>query len=178
LQKADLQLRKSKCEWFHEEIKFSGFQIDQEGVHTSESKMKAVSGWFRPRNTKEVQGFLILTGYYRKFIRHYAHIALRLHHMCKMAKKVNMRGRRGEPRLKDVSTVQFVSSGEAEEAYKTLIDSICKASVLALPEKGGVYLLHSDASKYAVGAVLSQKQQEGETRVIAFWNRKLQGAEM
>jgi hypothetical protein len=73
--------------------------------------------------------------------------------------------------------VQFAWNEEAEEAFETLNDAICKASVLALPEDGGEYVLHSDASKYAVGAVLSQKQQDGETRVIAFWSRKLKGAE-
>jgi hypothetical protein len=94
-----------------------------------------------------------------------------------MSKKVKMGGRRGEPRLKDVGTMQFVWNGEAEEAFETLKDAICKAPVLALPEEGGEYVLHSDASKYAVGAVLSQKRQDGETRVIAFWSRKLKGAE-
>jgi len=64
--------------------------------------------------------------------------------------------------------VQFVSNGWAEEAFKTLKDAICNAPVLALPEEGGEYMLHCDASKYAVGAVLSQKRQDGETRVIAF----------
>jgi hypothetical protein len=51
------------------------------------------------------------------------------------------------------------------------------APVLALPQEGEDYVLHSDASKYAVGAVLSQKRQDGETRVIAFWSRKLKSAE-
>jgi len=51
------------------------------------------------------------------------------------------------------------------------------APVLALPEEGGEYVLHSDTSEYAAGAVLSQKRQDGETRVIAFWSRKLKSAE-
>jgi hypothetical protein len=49
--------------------------------------------------------------------------------------------------------------------------------VLALPEERGEYVLHSDASKYAVGAVVSQMRQDGETRVIAIWSRKLNSAE-
>jgi hypothetical protein len=49
--------------------------------------------------------------------------------------------------------------------------------VLALPEEGGKYVLHSDASKSAVAAVLSQKHTNGEFKVIAYWSRKLNGAE-
>jgi hypothetical protein len=154
LQKAGLKLKKSKCEWFHNEIEFCGCQIDQEGVHTSESKTRAVSGCPRPQNAKEVWGFLGLTGYYHKFIRHYADIAFPLYRMCKMGQKVKMGGRCGERRLKDVGTVQLAWNGEAEQAFKTLKDAICKAPVLALPEEGGKYVLHSDASKYAVVAVL------------------------
>jgi len=34
LQKPGLKLKRSKCKWFCDEIKFCSFQIDQEGVHT------------------------------------------------------------------------------------------------------------------------------------------------
>jgi hypothetical protein len=97
--------------------------------------------------------------------------------MYKMGKKVKMGGCRGDPQLKDVGTVQFAWDGEAEETFKILKDAICQAPVLALPEEGGEYVLHSDTSKYAVGAVLSQKRQDGETRVIAFWSNMLKSSE-
>ena len=67
---------------------------------------------------------------------------------------------------------------EAEEAFETLKYSICKTAMLALPEEGSQYVLCSDTSKCAVKAVLSQNQQDGETRVISCWSRKLKSAEM
>jgi hypothetical protein len=94
-----------------------------------------------------------------------------------MSKKVQMGGRCGEPQLKDVGTVQCVWNGDAEEAFGTLNNAICKGPLLALPEERGEYVLRSEAGKYAVRAVQSQKRQDGETRVIAFWNRKLNSAE-
>ena len=94
-----------------------------------------------------------------------------------MSKKEQMGSRRGELRLKEVGTAQFDWNGEAEEAFETLKNAICKAPMLALPEEGGEYVLYFDASKYSVRAGLSQKQQDGETRVSAFWSRKLQSAE-
>jgi hypothetical protein len=74
--------------------------------------------------------------------------------MSKVAKKVNIGGRRGEPWLKDVSTAQCALNGEAEEAFDTVKYAICKAPILALPEEGGKYVQHSDVSKYTAGAVL------------------------
>jgi len=94
-----------------------------------------------------------------------------------MSKKLQMCSRHGEPWLKDVGTAQLVWDGEAEAAFETLKHDICKVPVLALPEEGGEYVLHSGASKYAVGAVLSLKRQDGETRVIRFWSRKLESAD-
>jgi len=99
LQKAGLKLKRSKWEWFCDENKFCGVQINQEGVHTLDSKTRAVTECPWPRNTKEVRGFLVLTGYYGKFIRHYSHIAFVLYRMCKMRKIVKIGGHRGELRL-------------------------------------------------------------------------------
>jgi len=90
-----------------------------------------------------------------------------------MSKKVKM----GKPWPKNVGTVQCVWNGEAEEAFEMLNDAICKASRQVLPGEGCKYVLHSDASKYVVGAVISQKQQDGEPRVIAFWSMKIKSPE-
>jgi hypothetical protein len=70
--------------------------------------MRAVTKWRQPRNTKEVFGFLTLTGYYRKCIQDYAQIALPLYRMCKVPKKDKMGSRRSEQRLNNVGTVKFV----------------------------------------------------------------------
>lgn len=70
------------------------------------------------------------------------------------------------------------SNGEAVQAFEMWKDAICKAPMPALPGEGGEYVLHSDACKYAVGAVASQKQQDEQTIFIAIWSRKLKSAEM
>ena len=157
LQKAGLTLKRSKCEWFRDEIEFCGFRLTKKECRHWIQRCKAVTEWPRPQNMKEVRGFLGLTGYYCKFVWDYTYIALPLYQICKMSRKVKMGGHHGEPQLKDVGTVPVVWNGEAEEAFETLKDVICKAPMLALPEECGEYVLHSDASKYAVRAVLSQK---------------------
>ena len=156
-QNAGLKLKKSKYEWFQNDIEICTFQIDQEGVHILESKTRAVSGWPHPQNMKDVCGCLSITGYYCKFIWYYTYIIQRLYFMCKIDNKVQMGGCSGEPQLKNISIVQLAWNGEAEEAFEILKDTISKASILVLPEEGGEYVLHSDASKFVVGSVLSQK---------------------
>jgi len=176
--KAGQKQKQSNCKWFRNETEFYGVQINKEEVHTMNSMTEAVGKLPRPPNVREVQGFNGLTGCNHKLIHHYAHAALLLCQMCQLATNVQMRGQGGEPGLRDIGTVHVTLSGAAEEAFQTLKDAIIKAPMLALSEKRGMYLLHSAASKYSVGAVLSQKQQDGETRVIAICSGTFKSAEM
>jgi len=117
-------------------------------------------------------------GYYLKFLQLFAHFVLWLYGMCDMDNMVNMGSCRGEPWLNVVCTVQFVWNGKAKEAFEPLKDTICTSPVLAQCEEWYEYMLNCDASKYAVGAVLSQKHKDEETRVITLCSRKLNSAEI
>jgi len=59
---------------------------------------------------------------------------------------VKISGHHSEPQLWDIGTMQFGCNEEAQEAFETLKDVICKAFMMALPEAGGKYMLHSDVS--------------------------------
>jgi len=72
-----------------------------------------------------------------------------------------------------VGTAQLDWNGEAEKVFKMLAKAGCIASKLALTDESGVFLPHSDASKFAVGA----ERQDGVTRVTAFSSRKLESVE-
>lgn len=70
--------------------------------------------------------------------------------------------------MSDVRTVRFAWSKAPEQAFKIIKDTICMAPELALSKEAGEYVLKCDISKYAVGAVLLPRRQDGETRAIAF----------
>jgi len=148
------------------------------GIDTVHVKLDGITVWPGSRDVREVHGFFGLMGYYCKFIAHCTHFTLPLNGICRLDKNVKMGGQHREVQLRKVGTVHFARSREAEEAFDTFQDAICQAPVLVLPEKRGEYMLHSDASKYAVGVVPSQTRHDADTRVIAFWSRKLESGEM
>jgi len=61
------------------EVEFLGVVIGPKGVEMQKEKVKEVLSWPAPRNIKEVQKFLGLANYYRKFIKDFAKIAVLLH---------------------------------------------------------------------------------------------------
>src|SRR6185437_12050999 len=63
-----------KCQFAATEIKFLGFIVGRNGLRVDPQKVQAISEWPSPANLKEVQQFMGLTNYLRKFIPRYAQI--------------------------------------------------------------------------------------------------------
>jgi len=72
-------VKPEKCKWKVREVEFLGVVIGPKGVKMQKEKVKGVLNWLAPRNVKEVQKFLGLANYYRRFIKDFARIAAPLH---------------------------------------------------------------------------------------------------
>jgi transposase InsO family protein len=158
LRNAGLKLKPMKCQFFQGQVSFLGHIIDAQGIHTDPDKVRQIKNWATPENLTEVRIFLGLTSYYRRFVKEYARIASPMYDLTR----------------KDVD---FHWSEEQENAFVTLKKELVQSTELAypIPDIGG-FILDTDASGVAIGAVLSQIQG-GEEKILAFGSRCLSQAE-
>ncbi len=147
-----------KCEFFQKEVSFLGHVISGKGVAVQAHKVKAVQEWPVLTKKKEVRQFLGLANYYRKFIPEFSEIA--------------------RP-LTDLTHDNHPWSWGATEqtAFDTLKKRLSTADVLAHPDPTRQWIVHTDASEFAIAGVLSQKQADGTVRPVAYFSRKMSGAE-
>ena len=125
-------------------------------VQPEQSKIEAVAAFPKPHTKKQVRVFLGLSGYYRRFIADYASIAAPLSDLTKK------------------SLPNEVCWSEAcEKSFKCLKELLCKSPILHNPDFGKPFVLQTDASNRGVGAVLSQRDGNGEDYPIAYFSRKL-----
>ena len=154
---ANLKLKPSKCDFFKRSVQFLGHIVSEEGVHTDPGKIEAVKNWPEPTTVKQVRSFLGLCSYYRRFIEEFASIARPLHKLTNNAEK-------------------FQWTSHQQQSFDQLKIALTTAPILAYPKAEGQYTLDTDANDEAVGAVLSQEQDECE-RVVAYYSKALSKAE-
>lgn len=153
LRKYNLKVQIDKCDFLQKEVAFLGHVITPEGVRPNPDKIKVIQEWPLPKNEKELKGFLGVIGYYRKFIKDFA----------KIAKPLTQQLRKGET----IShTPEFVS------AFNRCKNILTSSHVLQYPDLSKRFILTTDASNYALGAVLSQGPV-GQDRPVAFASRTL-----
>ena len=134
-----------------------GHSISSEGVKPDPGKIKAVKSFPIPKTKKNIKQFLGLIGYYRRFIPDMAKTAKPLTRLLK-------------------ADVPFVWDNDVQSAFENLRDTICSEPLLQFPDFKQPFLVTTDASNYAVGAVLSQGQI-GKDLPIAYASRTLSSAE-
>ena len=159
----NLKLKPSKCSFFPIRDSIShAHHVSKEGIRPSEENIRAILEFPMPETYTEIRAFCGLSGHYRRFIRelclHSSHALYDL-----LGDKVKM----GPVTL----------TPEAEEAVRILKEKITSAPVLVFPDFNKPFLLETDASKEGLGAVLSQKQDDGCYHPVAFGSRTLTSSE-
>jgi predicted aspartyl protease/transposase InsO family protein len=157
LRGANLKLHPSKCFLFQKRVAFLGHVLSAAGIEVQSDKVACVRDWPRPTNLTELRAFLGTCSYYRRFIVGFADLAAPLHVLQR-------------------KHVPFEWTSKQEEAFNRLKEKLISAPVLGMPMDDGLFYLDSDASEFALGAVLSQIQNGSEV-VIAYASRVLSKAE-
>jgi len=74
LRQHGLKVKLSKCEFNKPELHFLGHVIEKEGVAVDPAKVAVISKWPVPKSLKELQAFLELANYFRKFVEHFSSV--------------------------------------------------------------------------------------------------------
>ena len=156
LREAGLTAKPVKCQFGMEHCVYLGHIVGGGIVRPEASKVETVKQFAVPETKKQVRAFLGLTGYYRKFIPNYATVAASLTDLT----------RRSAP-----NNVGW--DDDCDRAFKKLKELLCTSPVLRNPDFTQPFVLQTDASDRGVGAVLSQKDGDGEEHPVGYFSKKL-----
>ena len=157
LRKANLTLEPQKCEFRKREVCYLGHIISDHGIKPDPKKVEAVKKFPTRTNIKSIREFLGLSGYYRGFIKNHAKVPKPLNILLE----------------KDV---KFHWGKEQQKTVKEIKELLCTAPVLEYPRFDKPFIITTDASNFALGAVLSQGEI-GKDPAIAYASRSLHKAE-
>ena len=180
LREVKLKIKPSKCEFFKKELKFLGYRVSKDGIHTDPSNTIKIQKATLPRNEKETRGFLGLCQFYRKFIQNFQKIAEPLYKLLQSDEKYYQQvwTRTGWKQQQiEEPTWNDKWQHEQQQAFEELKHRLITAPVLAHPDFDKPFILYTDASTIGLGAVLAQQQDDGKERPIAYHARTLRGAE-
>jgi len=161
LQRNGLPVSPEKCVWKAQEVEFLGYVIGRDGIKMVKEKVEAVLEWKTPKSLTEVQSFLGFANFYRRFIQDYLRVARPLSELTKKEKKE-----------------EWSWNPEAQAAFEELKQYFTTAPILAHFDPAKMVIIETDASDFALGAVLSQRDGENRLHPVEFHSRKLQPVEI
>ncbi|GBM38094.1 Retrovirus-related Pol polyprotein from transposon 17.6 [Araneus ventricosus] len=140
-----LEINFKKCQFLKRKIEFLGYVIKEGAIRPSPSKTTAVQNFPQSKNVKQMQSFVGLTGYFRKFVPGYSKIAKPLSDMLR-------------------NGAEFEFGPMQRQAFDRLKKLLCQSPVLHVSQQGKPIEFHTDASSF--GAVLLQRSDDGELHPI------------
>jgi len=159
LRKHGLFARANKCEFHAERVEYLGYILSPEGLSMDQAKVKTIQDWPEPRKVRDIQSFLGFANFYRRFVFNYSDIVVPLTRLT----------RKGIP---------FQFTDKAREAFNLLKEAFTTAPVLThwIPDRP--IIIETDASDYALAAILSIVAEDGELHPVAFHSRSFSPTEL
>lgn len=156
LRKNNLKVEPEKCNFLKKEIKYLGHIIDENGIRPTDENIKTIKNMKRPQTIRDVRSFLGTVNFYGKFI---PNMADKRKHLNNLLKK----------------DTKFIWTKECEDAFNVLKNCLISEPILVRPNFKDTFVITTDASDYAIGAVLSNEKTNDHP--IAFASRALSHSE-
>jgi len=153
LSKAGLTLNRDKCKFGLSEVNFLGHVIGASGIKADPENISAIASYPVPKSKKELSRFLRLVHFLGKFS---ASIAKHTENLRCLLKK----------------DADWFWSHPQDKAFQDIKDGITSSPVLVPFDLHRETRLSTDASSFAMGTALLQKQ-EGQWRLVAYASRTL-----
>jgi RNase H-like domain found in reverse transcriptase/Reverse transcriptase (RNA-dependent DNA polymerase)/gag-polyprotein putative aspartyl protease len=153
-----LFVKPGKCKFKTKRVEFLGVIVFEGGIEMDPGKTDAIKEWPPPKTIKQLQAFLGFCNFYRRFIKDFSRIARPLHNLTKKDKKWDW-------------------SQMHQDAFEELKKEFKLGRVLLQPNPEKRFFVECDSSGYAIGGELSQQDDEGRRRPVAFFSKSMQPAE-
>ena len=162
LEEIGLKMKPSKCKFGTRELIFLGHVISNKGIQMDADKIAAIKTFELPKSKKQLQRFLGMSNYYRKFIRNFGKIAKPL-----------------TDNLCSTNETKFVMTSEAITAFDVLKNALCNDVILKFPDYHAArtdpkkaFTIITDASRVGFGGALTQPDDSGTLRPLYFVSRR------
>ena len=125
------------CEFLKDKVDYLGFEVGHDGIRTSAEKVRAILDWPRPQSVHDVRSYVGLASYYRKFIKGFSQLAKPMTDLTR-------------------DRVAWRWGNAQENSFTAVKVAIATAPVLRLPDFERQFIITTDASDIAIGAILEQ----------------------
>nr|CAH7712901.1 unnamed protein product [Callosobruchus chinensis] len=156
---ANLTIKLRKSAFAREKVSFLGHIVSPTGIAIDPQRIANIQQFPRPRNIRELRGFLGLTSYCRRFCENFSDLTLPLLSLLKKSVKWEWRENQ-------------------EVAFRRLKEVFCSVSIVAHPDFSKEFIIQCDSSGFALGGCLYQSDDKGDKSIIAFTSRTLHGSEL
>lgn len=144
----NLKLNASKCTFLQNSVTYCGHTVSKQGISIDSSKTEAIRKYPTPTNADETKRFVAFANYYRKFIRNFAQLCIPLNNLTR-------------------KNVNFKWTEDHQYSFNEIKNQLLQMPILNFPDFSKEFIVTTDASNLACGAVISQIQ-EGNDVPIAF----------
>ena len=151
--KAGLKVNATKSAFGKTQIEYLGFFITRQGIKPVAKKVEAIHAIAPPTTRKQLQQFIGIINYYRDVWKRRSDLLAPLTALCS-------------------SNAKWRWTDVEQKAFDLVKTAISKEVLLLYPDFNAPFDIHTDASKYQLGLVISQGG-----RPVAFYSRKLNPAQ-